>query len=231
MERALRNVMRRMHHIDNTCNLVYNINLPESSEYLFDFHYLQLRNRMEEMINIVHDKKVTIRHPKKDDYICDDNQYEHLYHCMNKIVRPNEKVSYTELQILLYINEVHRRTIEWCEELIEEAVSCFKKRGWWVDNEQTGHGYTYSIIRLSRRCILEEKKKHSHIGSAILSVSTKGMVLWAIVKRAIRMHFYAWYLYEHIWFQSGGVSRDIHNLHHCISVHQPSHNLYCSVVM
>jgi len=220
MERALR-VMRRMQHIDNTCNLVYNINLPKSSEDLFNFHYLQLKNRMEETLNfvlhIVHGKKVTIRYPEKDDYICDVDQYEHLYHCMNKIVRSNENVSYTELQILLYINELHRRTIEWCEELIEEADSCFKKRGW-IDIERTaGNRYTFSI-RLLGRCILEEKQKHTHIGSAILSVSTKGMVLWAIVKRAIRMHFYAWYLYEHMWFQSGGVSRDIHSLQRCIGL-------------
>ena len=46
-------------------------------------------------------------------------------------------------------------------------------------------------------------------GMCIVMEYAPGKTLWAKVRRAVRLHFYAWYIYETKWKERGGVSEDL----------------------
>lgn len=209
-------------------SIVPKLNLPLSVQDKLSFEYVELRHIMEEILELTlplganfayapgfRDTRITEVFYADCTWIncnCnspDDTSYSFLRRNGGRSHRRNKNLSYMELEAILYLLDMHSRNIcaaeRFAQSVIQQCrVKCIKfSRPCIFGGEALNQ-------QKCKSCLNKERRIQTRMLNAIVSVSSVGKILWAKLRRKIRMYLYSWYIMEQKWILSGGARRDLH---------------------
>lgn len=191
-------------------SIVSRLNMPLSVQDKFDLEYINLKSQMEEVLEL------TL--PPNTEYACangfDDTRIIHIFYgkctCRNCTCdndnysflkhkggsRRNNDLTWRQLETLLFVIEMHKNIIDMSETFSASVIQKCKAEKLKFSRSFILGGETLNKKKL-QSTIGKQRKLHQKMLNAIYSVSSRAKVLWAKVRRCVRMHHYAHRLWEY----------------------------------
>ena len=201
-------------------SIVGELNMPLAVQDKFDLEYTDLKHIMEEVLEL------TL--PPNTEYACangfDDTTITHVFYnkctCQNCICgdnnysflrdqgnRRNSNLTCRQLEALLFVVEMHNNILDMSETFSESVIQKCKTEGKKFSRKSMFGGEILNEKKLNAT-ISKQRRLQQKMLKAIHSVSSRGRVLWAKVRRWVRMHHYAHKLWEYK-FSSRAAQLDI----------------------
>lgn len=190
-------------------DVIWKMKLPRSVSDKFDLQYIDLKSRMEDVLEL------TL--PKHTEYACADGFHAtpiiHVFyaectckdcHCNDEYSflrhqetsRRNKNPTWRQLETLLFIADMHKIIVDAANVFAANVIHECKRKKIKFERAFMFGGYTLNKKKL-QSTMSKQYKLHQNMLKAIYCVSSKARVMWATLRRAVRMYHYAHKIWEY----------------------------------
>lgn len=190
-------------------NVVSIINLPKSVQNEFNLQYIELINRMEEALELTLPRHTAyacangfhatrIMHVFYTNCTCKDCDCDIDYSFLRYTgsSRRNKTPTWRQLETLLFVVDMHKNIVDASNLFAVNVMQKCKNEKRKFAREFIFGGESLNRQKL-QSTILKQYKVHQQMLKAVYGACTKARVMWARVRRAVRMYHYAHKLWEY----------------------------------
>lgn len=220
---------KMMKHQSHRFSIVMNLNMPKvvASKFVHMVSNLELKDNMENVLELAL--------PPKTNYACakgfSDTPITHVFYdkcthqncdCANLCIPDdkyvflrdhrrrgrNKNLTWRQIETLLFLVEMQKNIVETSQLFSDRVQEKCKAEGRKFSRGfmfKQGESFNHKILRSA---ITKQRKAEQKMLNAISSVSSRSRVLWAKVRRCVRMYHYAHKIWEYK-FSSRAVQNDM----------------------